>query len=80
VGAEGCALAFETGRSSLVVLWAADEGVVKPVDVPPGVTALDFMGRAAKSPVRIGAAPAYFVGPAGKAKETLETLRLTPEP
>lgn len=75
----GWAVAFETGRRSVVAVWNTDEeaaaGIAAPS--PEGVSWRDAVGRPlAAQPVRISTSPAYLVGPPGKAADLLRRLEV----
>jgi hypothetical protein len=79
-GSEGFAMAFETDAHSMVVLWSADEGVLKPVAVPESARVMDLMGHALKeTTVRPGTSPMYLIGAAGEGKKILESVLLATE-
>jgi hypothetical protein len=78
LGENGWAVAFETGRQSVLVLWSAEEEPASggSVEVPSAdVRRLDAMGRPLPTPaVRLSPSPVYLLGPAGKARELLQSL------
>ena len=74
------AAAFETGKQSVLILWEEEEGPLASVGVSASAKLrwLDLMGReVAPRPVKLSTSPLYLVGPAGKAKELLESLRVS---
>lgn len=76
-GAEGFAMAFETDARSVVILWSADEGVLKPLDVPACARVMDLMGCEVKeTTLRPGTSPVYLLGAPGGGKKMLEAIRL----
>jgi hypothetical protein len=76
VGEEGYAAAFETGTRSVVVLWSAAGKESNPTRIPRGVKCLDIMGRECPTEeLRLGTAPIYLVGAAGKAAAIAQALR-----
>ena len=78
LGASGWAMAFETGKQSVVILWDADEDPAGRIAVASASGRwMDVMGRPlAAQPVSLSTSPAYLVGPAGKAKELLASIRV----
>jgi hypothetical protein len=82
LGKSGWAVAFETAGRSVLVLWQADEGPAARIAAAAaaGMRRTDAMGRTlADGPVALSSSPVYLVGPAGKAKELLESLQLAVE-
>jgi hypothetical protein len=75
-GKTGHCFAFETLNRSVLVLWAENEGRATTVAVPAVAgECLDIMGGTLLTrPISPSTAPIYVVGPAGKAKELLNTL------
>jgi hypothetical protein len=85
LGESGYAAAFETGKQAVVVAWSG-QPEEKPVSiglapeaVKPTSSVTDIMGRQipAASDMRLSGSPIYFIGPAGKARQMLEGLRVT---
>ena len=77
IGATGWAMAFETGKQSVVALWNADEDPATRTAVSSSGSGrwMDIMGRPiAAQPVGLSTSPVYLIGPAGKAKELLGSL------
>jgi len=77
-GQAGWALAFRNRRHSVVMLWSTDEDAGATVAVPPtpGLAWQDAMGRPGEvGPVALSPSPTYLVGPPGKAKTILDSLR-----
>ncbi len=77
-GETGWALAFRNRRQSVVLLWSteADSGTTVAVPPTPGLARLDPMGRPGDvGPVTLSTSPVYLVGPPGKAKAVLDSLR-----
>jgi hypothetical protein len=77
-GKTGWALAFRNDRQGVVMLWSTEEDTGLTVAVPPtpGLARLDLMGRPGDvGPVALSTSPAYLVGPPGKAKAILDSLR-----
>jgi len=80
-GTAGHAFAFETGGSSVVILWEADEDAETELTAwprgPGGARPIDFMGRELQPPrLMLGVAPVYLVGGPGRAGRTLRGLAL----
>jgi hypothetical protein len=77
-GPDGWALAFRTPRHAVVMAWSTQEetGIRLAVPPTPGLAAFDAVGRPAEAgPIPLGPSPVYLVGPAGKAKAVLDSLR-----
>ena len=77
-GASGWAMAFETGKQSVVALWDADEDPATRTAVSSSGSGrwMDIMGRPLTAPpAGLSTSPAYLIGPAGKAKELLASIR-----
>ena len=76
-GASGWAMAFETGKQSVIALWNADDDPAVRIAVTSASGQwMDVMGRTlAKPPAGLSTSPAYLIGPAGKAKELLASIR-----
>jgi hypothetical protein len=76
IGATGWAMAFETGKQSVVALWNADEDPASRISVTStDRRCMDVMGRTlAAQPAGLSTSPVYLIGPAGKAKELLGSL------
>jgi hypothetical protein len=78
LGALGHAAAFETGPHALVALWSEGEEPGQRVLVPTGdaLVLLDVVGRKMTGrDVNLSGSPAYLVGPPGKARELLHSLK-----
>ncbi len=70
----GHCYAFETGKRSVLVLWAENDGVGMPVAIP-SAECIDFMGnRVSAQPTALSPTPTYLVGSSGKAKDLLNQL------
>jgi len=77
LGATGWAMAFKTGKQSVVILWDADEDPAARIAATSSAAGrwMDIMGRPlAAPPAGLSTSPVYLIGPAGKAKELLELL------
>ena len=72
------AAAFETGKQSALILWEEEEGSNSAVSgIAAGLRCLDLMGREiAVRPLKLSTSPVYLIGPAGKAKEFLDSLEV----
>ena len=78
LGDLGHAAAFETGKQSLVALWSEGDEPGLRVAVPAGegLGVVDVVGRKmAGESLGLSTSPAYLVGPPGKAKELLKSLK-----
>jgi len=78
LGPSGWAMAFETGKQAVVALWDADDDPAarSAVTLPGGGRWMDICGRPfAAPPSGLSTSPAYLIGPAGKAKELLASIR-----
>jgi hypothetical protein len=78
IGDTGWAMAFETGKQSFVALWNADEDPATRTAISSSGSGrwMDIMGRPiAAPPASLSTSPAYLIGPAGKAKELLASVR-----
>jgi hypothetical protein len=81
MGNLGHAVAFETGKHSLVALWSEVEESGQRVVLPAGdaLVVVDVVGRKiAGHALELSGSPAYLVGPPGKAQELLQSLRASP--
>ena len=74
-GDAGRALAFEAGPRCVIAAWQPGGGVTVSVPQAAGARWLDAMGREAGATVTLSDSPAYLVGPAGKARELLQSLQ-----
>ena len=82
-GESGWAVAFETGRQSVIAVWSTDEDAAAGVEAPSpeGLSWRDGMGRPlAARPVRASSSPAYLVGPPGKAADLLRSIEVKAAP
>jgi len=80
VGDLGHAAAFETGKQSLVALWSEGDEPGPRVVVPAGESlgVVDVVGRKmAGGSLSLSGSPAYLLGPPGKARELLKSLKAT---
>lgn len=78
-GEAGHAVAFQTRRHSVVIVWKDDPDASVRLIVPPapGLGRFDIMGRQGPAgPMDLSTSPEYLVGPPGAAKQTLESLRV----
>lgn len=78
LGDLGHAAAFETGKQSLVALWSEGDEPGLRIALPAGdgLAVLDVVGRKmAGESLALSTSPAYLVGPPGKAKELLKSLK-----
>ena len=83
LGDSAYAVAFETGRQAVLVLWDADEEARTSVAVPPGADLAwrDIVGRTVPSrPATLSTSPVYLVAPAGKAADLLKSVQATTSP
>jgi hypothetical protein len=83
LGDSAYAVAFETGRQAVLVLWDADEEARTGVAVPPGADLAwrDIVGRTVASrPALLSTSPVYLVAPAGKAAELLKSVQAKTSP
>ena len=77
-GDGGWALAFSNRRHAVVMLWnaAGETGLRLAVPPTPGLAWRDAMGRPKPiGPIPLTTSPVYLVGPPGRAKAILDTLR-----
>ncbi len=76
IGQSGLCMAFETGRQSLLLLWT-DTDELLSIKVPTGTVCSDLMGRNISTDlIPVSRTPIYLSGPAGKAKDVLESLEI----
>jgi hypothetical protein len=77
LGAVGHAVAFETGKHSLVALWSECQEPGQQIIVPTGAQRiLDVVGRKIAGPrAQLSGSPTYLIGPPGKARELLQSLK-----
>ena len=73
---ESLAVAFETGKRSVILVWNPAPDSPARIAPPRGTRALDAMGRALPpGAIRLTQSPVYLVGPAGAARAGLDALR-----
>ncbi|MBE3125989.1 MAG: hypothetical protein IMZ57_10075, partial [Acidobacteria bacterium] len=69
------AVAFETGPRSVVAAWRPGGEAGPAITADGDLSWVDSMGRPCGKTVTPGSSPAYLVGPSGKAKDLLASLR-----
>ncbi|MGE5609974.1 MAG: hypothetical protein ACM359_12020, partial [Bacillota bacterium] len=78
LGNSGYCVAFETGRSSVLVLWQTEDSTAISIAAPAtkDVSWLDTVGRTLTSPPSpLSSSPVYLIGQSGQAKDLLQTIQ-----